>query len=238
VKNANDKDLGQLRDLNSDIGLIEQQIDQEAAKVVDLEGKRAALEVRLAETQTRQPAEEIDLDDPLALALAGDPGAQLASDDIRVATEASSRRQSDVRSWRKEISLIERAIGIVDRDTTAARERESGLRADLRSARIAFFRAAHPYLLLRLREAIDGLRETVLGPLLGIEQMTEDRDPLIRRNANRVFDESVIMYVDGYGNGSTKHYLFPPRPSAYSKPDDCQAEAEKFRLSLGGSAAD
>jgi hypothetical protein len=231
-------ELTGLVQLNAEVGRIDGLITLERNQLAELATNRTALESRLSSIQSRQPAEDVDLDDPLAQALAANPGAELASADVAQVAERSAKRQSDVRAWRKEVSLVERAITIVDGNVVAGKERLAELDAARAAAKIRFFRAAHPYLLAVFRERLDALHEEVLAPLLGMEQMEDGNGTVvISRTGARLFDRTEIMITTGWGNDERVECLSPRKQNRHARAPNCQDDAERFRLSLGGSGA-
>jgi predicted nucleic acid-binding Zn-ribbon protein len=239
TQNPTSPDRAHLIELNGAYEQLGADIEQVRARIESLRGNRATLEQRLAQTNDQQPTEDCELDDPLVAALAADPAADLSSREVSVAAERSASIQSAMRAWRKEVSLVERAIGKVDETIGAAEAELVSLRHAHKEAHAAFAKAAYDYLLSEFRERFEVLYSEVLAPMAAIEKLKgPDEREVVPVYAGFCRDLEIKRRLYERG-GFTDEHFFPKMVRVEGKSVDATspADLERFRLSIGTASA-
>ncbi|HEX4738746.1 MAG TPA: hypothetical protein VH331_14405 [Allosphingosinicella sp.] len=234
MKTQKNPELANLVALNASYEAFGVQVQQTLGRIADLETNRTTLQERLVKAKGAKPTENEDLDDPLVAALAADPGADLASEDVAVAAERSASLQSAMRTWKKEVSLLERAIAKIEGQHQQARQELAELKEQQKDAHVAFAAAAHAYLLGVFRDRFEDLYHHVLAPLAGIEQMKNGHGreviPTFSQFCRRL-EITHSFYVDS--RQCEERYFPKVNPHARGGAQvDNSADVERFRLTV------
>lgn len=229
----------QLDKRDTAIAAAQQHIDE-------LHRRRAGLVQRLADAKAAQPRELPAHDATLIDLLVSDPTAKADPEAMAKAANRSTSHRLARDEWQSNVDLVQAALAKLDEKIAAADDEKAAAVRDREGAWPDFVRVAHGYLIGELRAEVANLRDRLFAPIMAMEALkmpTADGPgfasprQIIDRTVPSIGADSHVeigFYPPGPGHASYRQETLLPK---YMTPDQAMPVVERFRASLGASAA-